>query len=254
MDQTERDQSQFHDFKYETFGRSRIGLSSWHRAVVEALARIGFGSGQRLLELGCGNGVLQEALRDANVKCVGTEVSREAVRICLEKGLDVRLIDFEKDPVVETPEAFDAVVMTEVIEHIFDIFQFVAAANANLKPSGYLVLTTPEFFSLPRLIGLLKGKCPTEMENPTHIRFFTFRYIEQVLKAQGFEVAWHERARGSLKGLAPYFDKLGLGWLVKWLYNRLGATMVVVARKAGPPRYASILPYIAEYHTLHYGT
>jgi cyclopropane-fatty-acyl-phospholipid synthase len=87
------------------------------------LNEVGCTAGTRLLEIGCGNGNLLEAARERRASATGITISPEQVRLCQNRGLDARLLNY-LDLDDEYFEQFDAVVANGPVEH------FVQAADA----------------------------------------------------------------------------------------------------------------------------
>jgi len=80
------------------------------------LDQIDCGPGVRVLEVGCGNGSLLEHIRERGATGVGITITPDQVRVCSERGLDVRLMDiFDMDPALHG--SFDAIVANGPIEH-----------------------------------------------------------------------------------------------------------------------------------------
>lgn len=238
-----------YDYKYSNFGDKHISIQTWHRAALQAIDKIStLKPSSKFLEIGSGNGIFLSLLSKKFKNSFGIEISNEAVKLCKKKNLNVRLLDYEKDNILINDELFDCIVATEVFEHIYDSYLFLNIMNTSLNNNGYLVLTTPEFFSIKRIYGLLMGCCPTEMENPTHVRFHTFKHLKKLLAQQGFEVIDHYRAEGNNRLL----NFLLFRRIKKMIYNLFGSTMVVVAKKISLPKYSSINDYLPEYHNKHY--
>jgi len=76
--------------------------------------------GTRILDLGCGNGTLLEAIRARGGVGVGITITPEQVDLCRERGLDVHLVDF-KQLGPEWNGRFDAIVANGPIEHFVQI-------------------------------------------------------------------------------------------------------------------------------------
>jgi SAM-dependent methyltransferase len=74
-----------------------------------------FGAG-RVVDIGCGTGLLLAKLRDRGVDVEGVEYSHAAVEACRGRGLKVGRVDLEHDPM--PPLRADVVVSTEVAEHL----------------------------------------------------------------------------------------------------------------------------------------
>lgn len=103
--------------------------------------------GARLLDVGCGAGILSEALAREGARVVALDLAPELVDIAqlhlLESGLkvDYRLQSIEALAEVE-PASFDAITCMEMLEHVPDPASVLHACAALLKPSGKLFVST----------------------------------------------------------------------------------------------------------------
>lgn len=201
---------------------------------------------KKVLEIGCGEGTFMSELAKFDADVEGIELSDEAVRFCTSKGFKARKLDITNE---ELPwkSHFDIVITTEVIEHVFDHYSFVARINNLLNDNGFLFITTPNFRHYKWLKRYLKGETPTEIQNPTHIRFFTKDSLQRLLEKQGFEIIdicsyyedkWFWRLR-----------KVGFKTLANYLAAIYGHTLVVLAKKTNEPAYNNLDEYFVEYHS-----
>jgi SAM-dependent methyltransferase len=100
----------------------------------------------RLLDVGCGPGLLLDEARRRGYAPVGLELSRAAARHAGEVlGLDVREVAFEA---FEPPERFDVIVLADVLEHLEDPCAGLERAARLLAPGGVLCVVTPDPASL----------------------------------------------------------------------------------------------------------
>jgi 2-polyprenyl-6-hydroxyphenyl methylase/3-demethylubiquinone-9 3-methyltransferase len=103
--------------------------------------------GARVLDVGCGGGILSEALAAAGADVTGIDLAPrvlEVARLHLhESGVQVgyREIDVE-NLAAETPATFDAIACMEMLEHVPDPGSVIAACATLLKPGGRLFLST----------------------------------------------------------------------------------------------------------------
>jgi 2-polyprenyl-6-hydroxyphenyl methylase/3-demethylubiquinone-9 3-methyltransferase len=104
-------------------------------------------SGRRVLDVGCGGGLLTEAMAAEGGQVTGIDLSEQLIDIArlhlLESGLqaDYRMISAEA-MAAEQPAGFDAVTCMEMLEHVPDPQAILQACFDVLKPGGRLFLST----------------------------------------------------------------------------------------------------------------
>jgi 2-polyprenyl-6-hydroxyphenyl methylase/3-demethylubiquinone-9 3-methyltransferase len=109
--------------------------------------RCGGLSGKSVLDVGCGGGILAEAMANEGAQVTGIDLSEKALAVArlhqLESGsaVDYRLISAET-LAAEMPASFDVVTCMEMIEHVPEPASTVAACARLAKPGGRFVLST----------------------------------------------------------------------------------------------------------------
>jgi 2-polyprenyl-3-methyl-5-hydroxy-6-metoxy-1,4-benzoquinol methylase len=102
----------------------------------------------RLLDVGCGHGLLLDEARRRGYETVGLELSREAARHAREAlALDVRevpLEGFSAGRNGDSPGEFDAIVLADVLEHLDDPVDAIERCAGLLRPGGVLCVVTPD--------------------------------------------------------------------------------------------------------------
>lgn len=104
-------------------------------------------AGARVLDVGCGGGLLSEALAGAGADVVAIDLAPELLKVArlhkLETGVrvDYRLQSVES-LAAEQPGSFDAITCMEMLEHVPDPAAIVGACAKLLKPGGRLFLST----------------------------------------------------------------------------------------------------------------
>ena len=100
------------------------------------LARLAPQASERILDLGCGDGVLTEQIAAAGAIVVGVDASPEMVSAAQARGLDARLVDARA---LTFDAEFDGVFSNAVLHWIPDADPVIAGVTRALKPGGRFV-------------------------------------------------------------------------------------------------------------------
>ncbi|HET9340157.1 MAG TPA: bifunctional 2-polyprenyl-6-hydroxyphenol methylase/3-demethylubiquinol 3-O-methyltransferase UbiG [Casimicrobiaceae bacterium] len=113
----------------------------WIESVAGGLA------GKRVLDVGCGGGILAESMAGRGAQVTGIDLGEKPLGVArlhtLESGVavDYRLVSAEA-LALESPAAFDVVTCMEMLEHVPEPASIVAACAALARPGGTLVVST----------------------------------------------------------------------------------------------------------------
>jgi len=146
--------------------------------------------GRRVLDVGCGFAHLVRALAEQGHQAHGCDISEELINYHREHSpfaeFKLSRID-EKLPYDEG--AFDVVISSEVVEHVYDVLGFLRQLARCVRPGGSLVLTTP-YHGVRKIVALtLAGKFETHFDPlGQHIRFFTPKSLSRCLSQCGLKM------------------------------------------------------------------
>ncbi len=104
-------------------------------------------TGKRALDVGCGGGILSEAMAERGAQVLGIDLAERPLSVAklhkLESGasVDYRLVSVEA-LAIEMPGAFDVVTCMEMLEHVPDPAPIVAACGRLLRPGGFAAFST----------------------------------------------------------------------------------------------------------------
>jgi SAM-dependent methyltransferase len=136
-------------------------------------------SGDRVLDLGCGDGTFTAALAPNVAEVVGAEVAEAAVRRARRRHPAVAFELVPVDGSLPFPDgAFDLVWSTEVIEHVADTARWLSEVRRVLAPAGRLLLTTPNHARLRLAVGGI-GRYSEPLGD--HLHLYSRRSLHQAL-------------------------------------------------------------------------
>ncbi len=103
--------------------------------------------GKRVLDVGCGGGILAESLSKAGATVTGIDLSTKALKVAelhqLESGTTVRYRSISaEDLAKEEPQSYDVVTCMEMLEHVPDPASVVRACANLCKPGGHIFFST----------------------------------------------------------------------------------------------------------------
>ncbi len=104
-------------------------------------------SGKRVLDVGCGGGILAESMVQRGAEVTGIDLGEKALKVArlhsLESGVkvDYRLVAVEA-LAAEEPESFDVVTCMEMLEHVPDPAAVISACSRLVKPGGHVFFST----------------------------------------------------------------------------------------------------------------
>jgi len=104
-------------------------------------------AGRKVLDVGCGGGILTEALAKCGAQATGIDLSKDSIEAAKihasQQGLN---IDYRYENIEETASKyageFDAITCMEMLEHVPDPDKIIAACTKLLKPGGHAFFST----------------------------------------------------------------------------------------------------------------
>ena len=141
-------------------------------------------AGERVLDVGCGEGQFAAELAKAGARVVGVDVAQEPLRRARERDpqLDLRLTAPGRAWELEDA-SFDAVWAGEVIEHVADTAAWLSEIRRVLRSGGSLLLSTPAHEPLALLRTALSRRAFARHFDPRgdHLRFYSRATLAQLL-------------------------------------------------------------------------
>ena len=144
-----------------------------------------------LLNIGCGRGLLEYVLPE-EICCKSIDIDRDALSIASSLNGEKRNRTFERMDLFQLPNVhpgrkYEAIVISEVLEHLQEDKRCLSIAKESLLPNGYLFLTVPNRNRFRNCVRRLFGRDIAFMVSD-HLREYSLKEIMQKLKNVGFQV------------------------------------------------------------------
>ena len=150
-------------------------------------------SGSIVMDAGCGNGSFISLFQNRDWQLHGSDLSPTGIELARKTHPNINFFLADGQSLyaefLDTVGPVDVVISTEVIEHVYDPRGFLRNCFALLKPGGNIVLTTPYHGYFKNLLLAATGKMDqhfTVLWDHGHIKFWSRKTIEKVLKETGF--------------------------------------------------------------------
>ena len=145
-----------------------------------------------VLDVGCGGGLLAEPLTRLGASVTGVDASKAGIGAAREHAskaglaIDYRQVTIEN--LICEEAAFDAVIASEVIEHVVDVPLFMAGLSSLTRPGGVIVLTTLNRSARSLVLAKLLAECVIrKIPKGTHdwSKFLTPKELKSAMQVAG---------------------------------------------------------------------
>jgi SAM-dependent methyltransferase len=168
------------DYYEELWSRLPDELTPPDLSLRSAFLRENVNAGDRLLDLGCGDGAFTAIAAACAAEPIGMEVAEAAVNRARDRHpeLDFRLIPID-GPLPIHAGAFEVVWSSEVIEHVADTARWLSEIRRVLVPGGRLLLTTPSHGRARLALGGIERYSPPQGD---HLHLYSRTSLSTLLE------------------------------------------------------------------------
>jgi 2-polyprenyl-3-methyl-5-hydroxy-6-metoxy-1,4-benzoquinol methylase len=166
-----------------------------------------------LLDVGCGRGQLADAARLLTYRVTGIECHPAALAVARDRVnelLPIDLADRQSVAAAFDGRKFDVILFADVLEHTADPLNVLRFYLDFLKPDGRIVISLPNIACWDRRLALLFGRfdyADSGIMDRTHLRFFTFRTAQALLKEAGLTILSVGHAPGVVRAFLPLIKR-----------------------------------------------
>lgn len=152
------------------------------------------GSGKRVLDVGCGDGLTSSAIASEN-EVYGVDVSDTALARARERGLKTEKSNLD-DGLPETGDVFDFVLLLDILEHVHDPERLLDSVVSVLGGSAVLIVSVPNTMNLLSRLFFLSGRYVDVMDKShkdgrlfsEHLHVFSKSRLEALLESRKLNV------------------------------------------------------------------
>ncbi len=147
--------------------------------------------GVQVLDVGCGTGALTNLVNQGKHNRVfGIEPDEKRAELAKTRGIEV-FRGLLTEEYFKEREKFDVIIFADVLEHVPEPAELLRIASKGLKRNGLVLVSVPNVAHWSMRLHLLRGQFDYEatgIRDATHLRWFTRKTIQDLLRSQGFEV------------------------------------------------------------------
>ncbi len=190
------------------------------------------GKDLQICDIGCGDGSLLELVKDKG-KLYGVDVSRTQLKQAVKKGIKASHCNLDMSKLPFKDGIFDAVISSEVIEHVLVPDKLLTEAKRVLKADGIFILTTPNLASFGKRLLLLFNQnpyiecSPFEPDAVGHLRYYIYPTLLKQVERFGFRLVQHTSDVINFESTGKLNSRL-----LARLFPTFGRTLIFVLKKA----------------------
>lgn len=182
---------------------------------IESCLQQGIPAQGRVLDVGCGNGVISRHLGQFGYDVLGIDISQKTIDVARSKNKlpNVRFEAISAEALKAQGQQYDAVICSEVLEHLDQPGILLETIAAALKPEGMLIVTVPNgkgprevcvtkpmlkarnnpkvwgFINrVKRALGFKGTTVQSQADNLDHVQFFTRKDLHALATAHDFKI------------------------------------------------------------------
>ena len=188
-------------------------------------------SGQKVVDVGCGGGILADAMARKGAHVLGVDLAKKSLRVAQLHALEAGTPNVEYREIsaealaLEQPAAFDVVTCMEMLEHVPDPAAVVKACAAMVKPGGWVFFSTINRNARSFVLAILGAEYVLNLlPRGTHEygRLIKPSELSTYCRASGLDIR-HSRGLHHNPISGRY-----------WLNDDVGVNYMLAAQKAGP--------------------
>ncbi len=159
------------------------------RGILDLLGEV---KGKKILDIGCGEGIIGRLLKERGAEVHGADISPLGVEKA-SKVLDKAFVlDLEKRAELNAvlSNNYDFIIMSEVLEHLFNP-ETVLRAISGSAPNTKVVISVPNILFWRNRLKIFMGSfeyTKSGLMDRGHIHFFSYKSFVEMMSSEGFKI------------------------------------------------------------------
>ena len=148
--------------------------------------------GAVVLDIGCAGGRVAKLFKDKGCRVVGVEADPDRATVAKEVCDEVVIGDIEEPEVMTAiARGFQAIICSDVLEHMRDPGRVLRALKEKLVPGGRVYISIPNLLQWRVRWRLLRGEFryeATGVFDETHLRFYSYESAKELCRSSGYRL------------------------------------------------------------------
>jgi ubiquinone/menaquinone biosynthesis C-methylase UbiE len=188
---------------YNSVNPTRKYIHGLRCRIIESFVKGIANSNMRVLEIGTGAGTYLPFLKKKFNSVISLDIDFKFLAFASDKS-SAALVQGDVFNLPFKDNRFDLVIFSEVLEHLIGPETALAEIKRVKKESGFMIISTPQKYSLFEFFGRIARKQPFKsfasfiypgiISNPGHINLFTRAKLEKLFGKLGFEIIDKKRS------------------------------------------------------------
>ena len=181
--------------------------------------------GQRLLDIGCGDGTFLEQAKGHFEEVFGVDIAEAAINQAIKKGVRASILNLNSDRLPYQDRFFDVVTLLSVFQYFYDPEEVLRECCRVLSDGGVLLMSVPNMRTFWRIGRLLfNGKFPrSSLDSIGYdggtLHYFCYANLVGLLSQNGFRIEWAHGIFCIPRFLSGWTDKGLLGTIKREFFS-----------------------------------
>lgn len=166
------------------YPNSTVDAKRMMTIILKLLNNSNYANEYKLLDVGCGYGFFSKEALENGFEVTALELAATEREIA-NQMTGLRPIEKSFEDFQSGKQIYDVVLMSQILEHAFDVNLWMNKAFNIIKPNGIISIAVPNYNSIFRKVLQSKDPfiCP-----PAHLNFFSLKSLSQLLSKHGFKI------------------------------------------------------------------